>query len=258
MRRFSSEEKEKIIRFRKEGNSLYQICRNLNVKFKNKSSVYYHLRKNFGRSFKLVKIDHSDQDAIGEIMGLFAADGSSVPQSNYQVRFHLDKNEEAYAKEFAIILSKMFDKPPRLYDFQGKSITITYKSKLIYEFIKEYLNWNDKKTYTVLLRSLNHSKDFLIGFLRGYFDGDGYSKEDQRTAQFITTSKIMYNQLQEILSLLKLRFDSRVYHDKREGRHTAYYIILRRLEAVKFINLIQPRNSKRVKPWACSITWPVH
>lgn len=125
----------------------------------------------------------------------------------------------------------------------------------MYEFIKDYLEWNGKKSYTVTLKNLNHSKEFLIGFLRGYFDGDGYSKEDQRLAQFVTTSRNMYNQLQDILTLFKLSFHRRAYHDRRKNRHTAYYINLRNLEAVKFINLIEPRNPKRIKKWARSIAW---
>jgi len=186
-------------------------------------------------------------------MGLFASDGSTVPQSDHQVRFHLGATEEDYAKKFINILNYVFNKMPRMYKTKRNSITIAYKSKLIYEFIRKYLEWNGKKTYTIKLKSLDHSKEFLIGFLRGYFDGDGYSKKDQRLAQFITTSKNMHNQLQTILSFFKLNFDTITYHDKRENRHTSFYIFLRRLEAVKFINLVEPRNSRRVKSWVRSI-----
>lgn len=254
MRRFSDEEKETIINLRNEGKSLYQICKFL--KNRGKSTVYYHIRKNFGRSYKLIDLDHSNQNLIGEIMGLFASDGSSVPHCNYQVRFHLDSNEEKYAKDFISVLKKVFNKKPFLFRrLKYNSIVISYMSKVIYEFVKEYLEWKGKKTYTIMLKGLNHPKEFLIGFLRGYFDGDGYSKEYQRLSQFITTSESMYKQLQEILTSFKLNFDARVYHDKRKNRHTTYYIFLRKLEAVKFINLIEPRNSKRVKPWVRSIAW---
>lgn len=252
MRRFSSEEKNKVIKLRNEGESLDRICRLLK---RGKSTVYYHLRKNFGRSYNLINLDRSNQNLVGEVMGLFASDGSSVPQADYQIRFHLDANEDRYAIDFTSVLNKIFNKAPRIYKVKGNSIVVAYHSKLIYEFIREHLEWIGKKTYTIKLISLGHSKEFLIGFLRGYFDGDGFSKEEQRLAQFITTSRAMYNQLQEILSSFKLNFDAKEYHDKRENRHIVYYINLRREEAVKFINLIQPRNSKRVKAWACSIAW---
>lgn len=253
MRRFSDEEKETIVKLRNEGKSLNQICKILN---RGKSAVYYQIQKNFGRSYKLVRLDRSNGNLIGEIMGLFASDGSSVPQSNYQINFHLDANEEIYAKKFMIVLNRVFNKVPFLFRRpKNNSIVVAYHSKLIYEFIREYLDWIGKKTYTVMLRELDHSKEFLIGFLRGYFDGDGHSRKDSRTAQFITTSGSMHHQVQEILSMFSLKFFARTYHDKRKNRHATYYIYLRDMEAVKFINLIQPRNSKRVKPWACSIAW---
>ena len=251
VRRFSSEEKNQIIYLRKRGKSLIQICRFLK---RGKSTVYYHLRKNFGRSYKLIEINLSDQGAVGEVMGLFASDGSAVPQSDYQIRFHLDANEEEYMMKFMSVLNKVFNKMPRTYKVRNSKVLI-YSSKPIYGLVKEYLDWEGKKTYTIRLKSLHHSKKFLIGFLRGYFDGDGYSKRDQRLAQFITTSKNMYNHLQEILSNFNLDFYSREYHDRRENRHTAYYIFLRRLDAIKFINLVKPRNPKRVKSWARSIAW---
>lgn len=256
MRRFSSEEKNSIVSLRKERKSLYQICRSLNVEAKNKSAVYYHIKKNFGRSYKLVKLDSSNQNLVGEIMGLFASDGSCVPQADYLVRFHLDAKEERYSQKFSSVLNSVFNKQPSLFRRpKYNSILLSYRSKIIYEFLREYLNWDRKKTHTIMLRNLNHSKDFLVGFLRGYFDGDGYSKEGVKTAQFVTTSKNMHGQLQEILSLFRLNFFTRVYNDKRENRHTAYYIDLRHSEAVKFINLIEPRNSKRIKAWARSIAW---
>jgi hypothetical protein len=250
MHRFTVEERSEIIRQRKDGKSLRQICMAMGAWPKNKSTVYYHIKKNFGLRYSIVKIDRSNQELIGEITGLFASDGSAVPQSDYQVRFHLDANEEEYAIEFMSVLNDIFNKMPRIYKVKRNSLVIVYKSKIIYDFMREYLEWEGKKTYTVRLKSLHHTREFLIGFLRGYFDGDGYSKNDQRSTQFITTSKSMYDQLQNILIMFNLNFFVRVYHDKRENRHIAYYVNLRKSYAVKFINLIKPRNSKRVRKWA--------
>ncbi|MFH1473892.1 MAG: LAGLIDADG family homing endonuclease [Candidatus Aenigmatarchaeota archaeon] len=249
MRRFSSKEKDSIIKLRKRGKSLNQICNILKVNVKNKSSIYFHLRKNFGRSYKLVKLNLSNQNLIGEVMGLFAADGSAVPQTDYQIRFHLSLDEKKYAKDFKSVLKEVFNKIPSIYETERNSISIRYRSKVIYEFIKNYLFWEGKKTYTIKLKSLNHTNKFLIGFLRGYFDGDGYSRKESKTAEIVTTSKNMHNQLKDILSLLNLSFSTRIYNDKRRKRHTAYYIYLRKLDAVKFIRLIGPRNPKRMRNW---------
>ena len=137
MKRLSREEKENIIKLRKDGKSLRYICRFLSIDAKNKSTVYYHIRKNFGRRFKVVTIDHTKPELIGEVMGLFASDGSTVPQRDYQVRFHLDANEKEYAERFVFILNELLNKMPRLNKVRKNSIVIVYKSKPFYSFIRD-------------------------------------------------------------------------------------------------------------------------
>jgi hypothetical protein len=243
MRRFSWEERDEIISLRKDGKSLFQICSAIK---RGRSAVYYHLRKKFGRSYSLVAIDLSNQDLVGEVIGLFAADGSALPTYDYQIRFHLSINEEKYAKLFTLVLKKVFGKQPFLFRRSKYStITLAYKSKVIYEFLKTYLYWNVKKTQSIMLKGLDYHREFLVGFLRGYFDGDGYYNDDRKLAQFVTTSKAIFEQLREILLLFRLQFSTRIYSDKRPGRHTAYYILLRKGEATSFIKLVNPRNPRR-------------
>lgn len=254
MRRFNKEEIDLILNLRKENKSLFEICKILNVSRMNKSSVYYHLRKNFGRSFKLVRINGSNVNFIGEIIGVFASDGNAVPKADYQIRFYLSSDEEYYAHSLTELLEKTFNKKPYLYKTHNE-IIIRYKSKKIYNFLLKFLRWEGKKTYTIRLATLTHDLQFLIGFLRGYFDGDGYATKDYRNMEFVTTSKLMAKQIFEIISVLSVHPHLYVYQDKRKNRRICYYVKIRGENAVKLINLISPRNPKRVRDWAHSIAW---
>ncbi|MFQ6010513.1 MAG: LAGLIDADG family homing endonuclease [Candidatus Aenigmatarchaeota archaeon] len=236
-----------IKRLRKQGNSLYEICYKTGLK---KTTVYYHIKKHFGRSYKKVNFNLSNQELLGEIIGVFAGDGNYCKDSrcNHQVRFYFSWNEKVYSKRFAEVLSFVFGKDPYIYNYERK-IEVRYKSKEMYEFLLQYLWWKGKRTHSIKLRSIKNSKDFTIGFLRGFFDAEGYSHKNQKKIVLVTTSKSMYKQLVEILRSLKFIPLVRIYKDKRPNNKTCYYITLRDKNAVDFINIIKPRNPKRIKAW---------
>lgn len=254
MRRFNDAEIATIFKLRKKGESLYEICKILNVKNMNKSSIYYHLRKNFGRSYKLVKINTSNLDHIGEIVGAFASDGDVVPQSDYQVRFHFSFDEKTYVNRFVKILEEVFAKRPCIYK-RSNVFIIRYRSKMIYEFLLSFLKWEGKKSYSVRLTKLKHNKNFLIGFLRGYFDGDGYAEKHSKAVEFVTTSKVMAKQIVKVISILSIKPNLYRYEDKRKNRRTCFYVKIRGENAIKLIEIIKPRNPKRIRDWARSSVW---
>ena len=254
MRRLKKDEKEKIIILRRRGAGLLEICDRLNIKRPNKSTVYYHLRKSFGRSYKLVKINTSNLEHVGEVIGAFASDGNAVPQTDYQIRFYFSSDERNYVYKFAKILEIVFNKKPYIYKRDNRFI-VRYCSKAIYNFLLKFLKWGDKKSYSIKLIELEYNPAFLIGFLRGYFDGDGYAEKKYKVAEIITTSELMARQLVKILSKFSINSNLYVYNDKRKNRRTCFYIKIRGENSVKFVNIIKPRNSKRIREWARRSAW---
>ncbi len=135
------------------GQSLNQITAILQ---KPKSSVYYQFRKIKGMTLKPMLIDDSNQELVGELMGLFAGDGSFYKSKDYKynIRLHFCVRDEKYiALLQRDVLSRIFSKLPfKLY--QENRLSLSYNSKEMYRFVREYLEWDQKdgKTYTVRLR----------------------------------------------------------------------------------------------------------
>ncbi len=154
-------------------------------------------------------------------------------------------------------MEAVFNKSPYIYKPKNNNrIIIRYKSKLIYyDFLLKYLEWDKNKTHTVRLLKADQAKDFVIGFLRGYFDGDGYARKDSKRIQYISTSTNIVKQISYFLSSLSLGFEIRKFKDKRKNHVPCYYINVTGQDAIKFVNLIKPRNPKRIRKWARRSAW---
>ena len=70
-----------------EGRSLNRISRQLSL---NKSTVYYHYRKIFGKKTKDVNIAYVSDNKIGEFVGAFAGDGCYFKGKNYHYTITCD------------------------------------------------------------------------------------------------------------------------------------------------------------------------
>lgn len=72
MKRLSKDEILRINNLIKEGKSLNHISSLTN---KNKSTLYHHYKKLMGKKNKDIELNFSDDDFIGELIGLFVGDG---------------------------------------------------------------------------------------------------------------------------------------------------------------------------------------
>jgi hypothetical protein len=196
-------------------------------------------------------MDLSNDDNLGEILGAFAADGGCTPQSDYQIVFYFSLDEPQYVYSFSKLLENVFGKKPWIYRYSKRGVyLVRYKSKDIYKLIKEFLTWNEKKSHNVKLKTLRHNRNFLIGYLRGYLDCDGFCPKNQQKLLFVTSSKRMALQLKTMVKILGFTPFFRVHKDPRINRVPHYRIEVRAEDAVNFIKLIKPRNQKRIRSWA--------
>ncbi len=238
---------EKVVELRENGLSLTEICEELNV---GKSTAYYHIKKNFGKTYKEVSINKCEE-LIGEFLGVFAGDGSYHKScGGHRIRLYFSGDENKYVESLKEILSDLFNKDPNIFKYnKANLIEVRYVSKRIRNFISEYLEWQDEKTYSVRLKELDHQECFIKSFLRGYLDSDGYCYKDYPKASFFGTSKDMINQISELIE--RLDFDPTFYNykDNREGHNTMNFVYLTKDEAREFLRKIEPRNPKRIKDW---------
>ena len=195
-----------------------------------------------------IKIDRSNSEKIGEFMGLFAGDGYIFKSKHYSYRTYLfvnKKTEEKFAENLANnLLLPLFGKRPTFLNWNS-CIALSYYSKSIHKFIEEFLKWDKskKKTYSVQLKHINHSKEFKIGFIRGSLDSDGHFSNKK-----VNLASVSYGLIKNIsifLNDLNINNSIRPYSDRRGNRATIYHIDLARTEHQKFIDLIKPRNVNR-------------
>lgn len=238
MKRLSNSQVAEIKSFAKKGKSLNQIAKKMNV---GKTTIYYHTRKLLGKKIKEVVIDNSNEKKIGEFIGLFAGDGSyffEKAKYSYRIRVHLNKKEHDIIQYYKKLIRELFGKSPNLYHMESVVI-LEIRSKIIYNFIKSYLEWNHNKTFTVKLKNFDKlSKEFLKGFAKGLIDSDGYVRHGRKEIYFGTTSPALNKNFVDILKLINVNF--KCYRQIRENRHIFYKTRLANEEVSKFVKIIEP------------------
>lgn len=243
MSRLSEQTKQELVNLINKEISINNISKKLGLC---KSTIYYYYKKVKGRKIISPKFEIIDSEAEGEIIGAFAADGCSCPQSQYQVTYIFGIDEDNYANDFIKLLYSYFNKPPYKYKRkQNNTIILRYKSKLIYRFIQQHLVWENPKTYSIKLKSTNHSKEFIKGYLRGYFDCDGYTEKKYSRIEIMSVSKNSIDQIIYFLRLFEYNPKLKSYHNKKLNKKRLYTVRLNKQDAIKFLDFIQPRNPKR-------------
>jgi len=221
--------------------SINKISKELNLA---KSTIYYHYNKIKGKKFKEIEFNFNQKE-LGEFLGIFAGDGNffHTSEEGYRIRFFVGYYEKDYSKNLKKLFFKIFNKNP--WTWNNKSVIILqYKSKTLYNLLKKYLSWNGKKTYSINLTNLNHSKRFLIGFLKGLLDTDGYYNKNRNTIMFGTTSKNLNLQTNFILGkILNIKFSNYINYQK--NRKPLYQTLIYGKYTYTLLKILKPRNPNK-------------
>ena len=140
----------------------------------------------------------------------------------YKIRYHLSlKDDYDYAQHLKYLLIKM-NLNPHLYKVENQGVLeLSVSSKPFILFIKNYLNWNGKKTYSVCLKEniTSYSEDFIKGFVRGLMDTDGYVEVSN--VGIMCVSQDLIKNLRDIFDFfdIKYKFSIKVFKIKRKDGH---------------------------------------
>lgn len=258
-KRLTPEQISRIISMRKSGISTRKIAVAVNLP---RERVLYHCIKHCGRKMKIVDIDASkiekNDEHLGEFLGIFCADGHYYKsQHKYVTRISLSQDETEYAETLVNLFRKIFGKKPIiLTDRTRHIITLKYHSKKLMFLFEKYLSWEGKKTYTIKLKSMNHSKDFYRAFVRGFLDCDGYKSKHNRITLFCVSKRIML-QIRKMIISIGFHPEFQKYVDKRGNRKPLYFVIIRAEDGIRFLKYIKPRNPKRRFSGSGEIRTPV-
>ncbi len=249
MKKLTSEQIKKIKNLYRKGKSLNYIANFLKL---SKSTVYYYVRKTFGRKIKQVKFNKELKEEFGEILGVFVGDGSFIFDKKYYgyiIQFTLGLNEMAYAKKLCHMIEKVFGK--KCYVLIRKNyntIIVRIKSKRIYEILREYVDWKiGKKTYTIHFKEEKVRDERLLkGILRGLIASDGSIYVPKRKLTYSTVSKKLIKQLSSFYS--QIGIENKIYKIKprKNNEHMIYTIDLYGNEKIrKLINFIGKINNEQ-------------
>ncbi len=250
MNRLKKEIKLDIIHQIKNGISINNISRKMCL---SKSTIYYYYKKIKGRKYKKLNISPKYSRKEGEIVGIFAGDGSQYfepKRYKYEVNIHFGYKNKKYALYVKKLYSGYFGKKFELYNEKNKNLRLRTSSKEIYNYFHYYLDFIPQtKHSTVKLKTFKLSKNFNLGFLKGFVDTDGcvYFKNNKKKVSvcFYTTSKQLSFQLMRILYSLELQYS--YYITRRENWKPLHNIKLLQQSVETFLNMVKPFKANRIK-----------
>jgi hypothetical protein len=219
-----------------------------------KTTIYYHVRKKFGRKLKPLKMNLFNKEILGEFLGLFAGDGYfNFDEENYKYRiiFFLSINEKLILKRLRRILFVLFGKYPnvQLDDYNHLYRVVLY-GKQIYPLLKEFLEWEGKRSQTIRLKKSSFSEKALLkGFIRGLINSDGSVYVKKSRLSFGSISKKMITQCSGILKSLEI--EHKVYRSSSKNRKEFHFIVIEGVDKVKkfdrTIGLICSEKQKKIE-----------
>jgi len=243
MKKINPQIVNRIKKLTSKGESINKISRILKLK---KSTVYYWYKKfNNKKLYKKFLINENlDDKTIGEFIGAFAGDGSYVKDKKYdhQIIFYITRNDHKYIKHISGLIKRIFDKFPYVYVRKNYNVSmIRIISKTAYDFLKKFLDWEDKKTYSIHLKNrFILSQNFIQGFLKGILDTDGFVNKDMKRIVFSTTSKHLAEDIEESLKMFNFNFFKNVHIDTRKNRKPLFLFEINHSNFDKFMATIQP------------------
>ncbi len=239
MKSLSANEILKIKNMYKKGLSLNKISTQSNIK---KSTVYYHIRKFFGRKTTPLTINLGKTELLGEFLGFFIGDGNFYFDSKtyqYRISFFLSPKEPLILERISTICYELFNKKPSIwYNKDGHVYIVRIYGKNIYLLLKKFLIWGRNKTQTITLKeNFLIDRNLVLGIIRGIINTDGSVYIKRSRVSFGSVSKNLITQFAQILNTLNVKFIS--YKVKASKNKRVFYTI--EIEGLKKIQIFNEK-----------------
>ena len=249
MKKFTAKKINEILLLYRNGLSLSKISSRLGIE---KTTIYYHVRKRFGRKLKVVLANEFLREELGEIMGAFAGDGNFSfyrKSYHYKITFFLSNYEEEYAKRMAKLILLVFNKKPYIWKSKKSNcILVCVYGKAIYKILNKYLTWSKDKTFSVRLRNMNTLDNlFLKGFLNGLVNTDGCVNIPKKRIMFASISKVLRQQASNILDMLGISHCNYIVKGKNNRRELYCFEIGSKKGVLMYKDLVGITNSYKMK-----------
>ena len=203
--------------------SISKVAEILNIKV----NFVPQTKKGSGPRVKL-KLPDVNNIKFARFIGLYAADGSSYYDSyskKYVIQLDFNRSEQNLIENTKQLCLNLFKKEPFEMKKKDNVIRLTYNSKELFLRIRDLLVFENDKSLTVYLKTINFSNDWLMAFLGGLLDGDGLIRyKDGYETRFVSASPRMKNQICLFLSNLEfLPKEYECYSKKSKWFHISVY-----------------------------------
>lgn len=211
-----------------------------------KSTVYYWYNKVTSHPKRTIVFNLTSDSKIGEFIGIFAGDGSYNMDRSYkhQIRIHLNMKDREYIDHVSTLMTCLFGRKPSTYTSNKYNVTVLrLVSKDVLGFIRRYLFWVGKKTYSVHLGSdvRSFGNEFVIGFLKGLLDTDGHLDCINRSAQYSTVSTALANNIKSALECVGIAYKDYIITDKRGTRKPIHRVMIYR-DFDRLVAMVNPKH----------------
>ncbi|MBR9699025.1 hypothetical protein GOV09_01040 [Candidatus Woesearchaeota archaeon] len=248
MNKISVEKLQKIKYLSRRGFSKRTICRDLKIS-KNTAIKYLGVDPSYKKSPTKFQISYTKQ--TGEIMGIFAGDGSQYfyPKNyQYTINVHVGKVNNDYLLYVKQLFEKHFQRKFHISEDAHTFRVRTY-SKALFEYFSHFLDYDStSKHSTVKLKIMDVSKSFKRGFVKGLFDTDGsilYKKKENRIRiSFNTTSEGLARQVKTIL--VDFGYSYSYYSQQHKKWKKRYCFQLHQESVTRFLKDIRPFKAERL------------
>lgn len=189
-------------------------------------------------------------DNLAEFVGIHFGDGSLMcgPNYKYRVAYACNLHEVDYVEHFISLFYELFHIKLKKTIYSHKNcIELYHYSKKFCEYLNNKLHIPaGKKINLVIPDYIRSNKSLAIAFLRGLFDTDGcltiqrHGKYKYLIAKITTSLPEFGDSISELLKSLNIH----CFVTKKGKNNRGCDVIIRHLNAVTFLNLVKPANSK--------------
>ncbi len=146
----------------------------------------------------LTKIDHRD---LGYLIGIYVGDGNIFQKYGInRLRIFLGLNEKLIQEKVTQLIKQIVSRF-RTYETNDNTHVIEVHSKQLVEMIKILSDKNGLKT--------RENKNFLLGFIEGMIDSDGYVKRNY--VEITTSNENLKRNILKVLQIFKIKTNIRNY-----------------------------------------------
>lgn len=191
---------------------------------------YLHMRTD-------IEIPSHYTKELAEFFGIMLGDGSL---SHFQVVVTLGTKEDEYARYVCLLMEKIFNAKPKIATRKkGYKDVYIGSVKLSDWLLGEGLVYNKVESQVGVPKWIFQNNDFMIAFVRGFFDTDGSVYQLKYGVQVSLTNKslpLLFS-LQDMLHRLE-------YKPSQVSSGKVY--ITNRSEILRFFKEIKPKNNKHL------------